>query len=168
MPSAVREREEEEPEVDAEDSGEPASKRARVVGQQCAIASPLAGKKLTKRVHKLVGKAAAAKVLRRGVKEVVKALRKGEKGLCVLAGDISPVDVISHIPVLCEDCEVPYVFVASKADLGAAAATKRPTSVVLLAPAVGKKAGAAADKALFESDKYKEAFEEIQSMQFVK
>ncbi len=58
--------------------------------------------------------AASAKLLRRGVKEVVKALRKSESGLCVLAADISPIDVISHIPVLCEDTNVPYIYVSSK------------------------------------------------------
>ncbi len=52
--------------------------------------------------------------MRRGVKEVVKALRKGEKGLCVIAGDISPLDVICHLPVFCEENDVPYIFVDSK------------------------------------------------------
>jgi H/ACA ribonucleoprotein complex subunit 2 len=41
-------------------------------------------------------------------------------------------DVISHIPVLCEDHNVPYIYVASRAELGIAGQTKRPTSVVLL------------------------------------
>ena len=41
-------------------------------------------------------------------------------------------DVISHIPVLCEDHNVPYIFVTSRAELGAAAKTKRPTSVVMI------------------------------------
>lgn len=50
----------------------------------------------------------------------------------VLAADISPMDVISHIPVLCEDHGIPYVFVTSRAELGAAGATKRPTSVVMV------------------------------------
>jgi ribosomal protein L7Ae-like RNA K-turn-binding protein len=31
--------------------------------------------------------------------QVVKALRKGETGVCIIAGNISPIDVISHIPV---------------------------------------------------------------------
>ena len=54
----------------------------------------------------------------------------------VIAGDISPMDVIAHLPGVAEDAEMPYVFVPSKAALGAAAATKRPTSVVLVvAPA---------------------------------
>ncbi len=61
---------------DAQDSG-----KTRVQGEIVAIAHPMAGKKLHKRLYKVVKKAAGQKLLRRGVKEVVKALRKGEKGL---------------------------------------------------------------------------------------
>lgn len=72
---------------------------------------------------------------------MVKALRKSPPsapgytsfpGLVVIAGDISPPDVISHLPVLCEDHNVPYIFVTSRAELGASAKTKRPTSVVMI------------------------------------
>ena len=56
------------------------------------ISHPLASKKSTKKLYKLVKKASSVKYIRRGVKEVVKGLRKGEKGLAVLAGDIYPVD----------------------------------------------------------------------------
>jgi H/ACA ribonucleoprotein complex subunit 2 len=106
------------------------------------IAKPLACKKSTKKAHKLVKKAATAKRIRRGVKEVVKGLRKGEGGLCVLAGDIYPLDVYSFLPCLLEEKNVPYIFVPSKQDLGAAACTKRPTSVVLVKDkSADKKAG---------------------------
>ena len=57
------------------------------------IATPLAGKKLAKKALKTVKKAAKAKMIRRGVKEVVKALKKGDQGLVIIAGDISPIDV---------------------------------------------------------------------------
>lgn len=85
--------------------------------------------------------------MKRGVKEVVKALRKSPQGaantapgVVILAADISPMDVISHIPVLCEDHNVPYIFVTSRAELGAAGNTKRPTSVVMVSEArVGAK-----------------------------
>lgn len=63
---------------------------------------------------------------------MVKALRKDLKGFCVIAGNISPIDVISHLPVLCEDAGVPYIYVPSKEDLGAASCTKRPTSCMLI------------------------------------
>ena len=96
------------------------------------MAHPLASKKSTKKLHKLVKKASSVKHIRRGVKEVVKGVRKGEKGLAILAGDIYPLDVYSHLPVLLEEQDVPYLFVPSKQDLGAAASTKRPTSCVLV------------------------------------
>ena len=44
------------------------------------ISSPLADEKLKKKVLKLTKRAAKRKTLLRGVKEVVKALRKGTKG----------------------------------------------------------------------------------------
>jgi len=96
------------------------------------LASPLASKKSTKKAHKLVRKASQSKSLRRGVKELVKGLRKGDKGLAILAGDVFPLDVMSHLPILLEEHNIPYLFVPSKRDLGAAACTKRPTSCVLI------------------------------------
>lgn len=97
------------------------------------IASPLATKKLQKKLLRTTKKASKARQLRRGVKEVVKALRKGEQGLLLLAGNITPVDVLSHMPVLAEESKgVEYCWVPSKEELGAAAGTKRATSVVLL------------------------------------
>lgn len=55
-----------------------------------------------------------------------------EKGLCIIAGDISPIDVIAHVPILCEEAQMPYVYVPSKEELGLASLTKRPTSIVLV------------------------------------
>lgn len=113
--------------------------------------------------------AAKNKSLKRGVKEVVKALRKSSNvamaagpalsagevhGVVVLAADISPMDVISHIPVLCEDHGVPYIFVPSRAELGAAGNTKRPTSVVLVTKEKGgkKKVGEKTEKTQEEGE----------------
>ncbi|XP_060204882.1 H/ACA ribonucleoprotein complex subunit 2-like protein isoform X2 [Lycium barbarum] len=95
------------------------------------IAKPFAGKKLSKRIFKLVRKATEHKCLKRGVKEVVKSIRRGHKGLCVIAGNISPIDVITHVPLLCEEAGIPYIYVPSKEDLANAGATKRPTCCVL-------------------------------------
>ncbi len=32
----------------------------------------------------------------------------------MIAGDISPIDVVTHLPILCEDTGIPYCFVPSK------------------------------------------------------
>ena len=36
------------------------------------------------------------------------------RSILVLAANIYPMDVISHIPVLCEENKIPYIFVSSK------------------------------------------------------
>ncbi|XP_072416189.1 H/ACA ribonucleoprotein complex subunit 2-like protein [Chiloscyllium punctatum] len=99
-----------------------------------AIAQPLASRKLSKKLYKCVKKAAKVKQIRRGVKEVQKFINKGEKGIVLLAGDTLPIDVYSHLPILCEDKNLPYVYIPSKMDLGASAGSKRPTCVILIKP----------------------------------
>ena len=96
------------------------------------IANPLANGTLTHKILKLIRHLNREKQLKRGVKDVVKVIKKGVKGIVILAADVSPIDVISHIPVLCEDHGIPYIFVASRMQLGTAAETKKPTSVVLM------------------------------------
>ena len=96
------------------------------------IAQPLANAEDQEALFKLLKAAAETKTLRRGTKEIQKALRKKETGIMVFAGDVEPLDVISHLPVLCEDHSVPYIFVRSKEELGSASMTKRPTSCILV------------------------------------
>ena len=52
--------------------------------------------------------------------------------MCIIAADISPIDVLSHLPILCEEKGVPYIFVKSRAEVGEACKTKRPTSCVFI------------------------------------
>ena len=72
-------------------------------------------------------------------------------------------DVISHIPVLCEDHGIPYLYVPSRAELGAAGSTKRPTSVVMLMPKAGKaQAGAGAEAAAEEGqEEWEESYRDL-------
>lgn len=50
----------------------------------------------------------------------------------IIAADISPIDVLSHLPILCEEKNTPYIYVKSRAEIGEACKTKRPTSCVLV------------------------------------
>merc|ERR1712086_746508 len=81
------------------------------------IATPMADEKLTKNVLKLIKKGMKSKLVKRGIKETVKAVRKGSQGVVIIAADISPIDVLAHLPILCEDKSVPYVYVRSKPKL---------------------------------------------------
>ena len=53
--------------------------------------------------------------------------------ICIIAADISPIDVLSHLGILCEEKNVPYIYVKSRAEIGEACKTKRPTSCVFIA-----------------------------------
>ena len=43
-----------------------------------------------------------------------------------MAADTEPLEVLLHLPLLCEDKNVPYVFVPSKLALGRACGVSRP------------------------------------------
>ncbi|KAF8341384.1 uncharacterized protein EI90DRAFT_2965738 [Cantharellus anzutake] len=115
-------------------------------GELLPIAKPLADHKLNKKVEKLISRARKVQRLRRGIKEVVKSIRKGEKGVLVLAADLSPIDVISHLPILAEEAQIPYIYVVSKEALGRSASTKRPTSCVLVSTLPSKKQSGASNE----------------------
>ena len=176
--------------------GPPQPARARAACAACPH-----GPSAPAQVLKLAKKAAKRKQIKRGVKEVIKSIRKGAKGcarrfrrrraapaaalsipstkrkptpappsdasarlprprsVCVIAGDISPIDVVTPLPVLCEDAGIPYIFVPSKEELGAAGLTKRPTSCMLLLPKPAK--GELATDA--EGKEFAEAFEEVRA-----
>uniref|UniRef100_A0A7S1SEW4 H/ACA ribonucleoprotein complex subunit 2 n=1 Tax=Alexandrium catenella TaxID=2925 RepID=A0A7S1SEW4_ALECA len=96
------------------------------------IANPIITDKLLDRACKLLKKAVSEKKTKRGVPECTKALRKGMKGICFLAGDIFPMDVFAHVPIFCEEKGVYYCYVGSRHVLGGACQTKRPVSLVMV------------------------------------
>jgi len=56
--------------------------------------------------------------LRRGVNEVTKAVDRGIAKLVVIAEDVDPPEIVAHLPLLCEERKVPYIYVPSKRQLG--------------------------------------------------
>lgn len=98
-----------------------------------AIANPMAPKKLTKKIYKCIKKASKQKTyLRNGLKDVQKHLRKGEHGIVVFAGDVFPVEIMCHLPVVCEDKSIPYCYTPSRQDIGNAMGVKRGSLMVLI------------------------------------
>jgi U4/U6 small nuclear ribonucleoprotein SNU13 len=53
-------------------------------------------------------------------------VNRGVAELVIMAGDTSPLAIVMHLPLLCEDKNVPYVFVPSKIALGRACGVSRP------------------------------------------
>lgn len=55
-----------------------------------------------------------------------KTLNRGISEFIIMAADTEPLEILLHLPLLCEDKNVPYVFVPSKMALGRACGVTRP------------------------------------------
>jgi U4/U6 small nuclear ribonucleoprotein SNU13 len=55
-----------------------------------------------------------------------KTLNRGISEFIIMAADTEPIEILLHLPLLCEDKNVPYVFVPSKVALGRACGVSRP------------------------------------------
>ncbi len=64
----------------------------------------------------------------KGANEVTKAIERGEAELVVMASDVTPEEVLAHVPLLCEEKDIPYTYVHSKAELGVSAGLEVATS----------------------------------------
>ncbi|CBK22265.2 uncharacterized protein [Blastocystis hominis] len=89
-------------------------------------AYPLAPSELTTSILDLVQQASNYRQLKKGANEATKTLNRGKSSFIVMAADAQPLEIILHIPLLCEDKNVPYVFVPSKIALGRACGVTRP------------------------------------------
>ena len=61
------------------------------------------------------------KAIRKGVNETTKAVERGQAKLVLIAEDVDPPEIVAHLPILCEERGVPYIYVPSKKELGKAA-----------------------------------------------
>ncbi len=89
-------------------------------------AFPLAGADLTVTILDLVHQASNYKQLKKGANESTKTLNRGISEFIVMSADAEPLEILLHLPLLCEDKNVPYVFVPSKVALGRACGVSRP------------------------------------------
>jgi hypothetical protein len=72
-------------------------------GQFHPKAYPLADAQLTVSILDLVSQAANYKQLKKGANEATKALNRGKAEFIVLAADTEPLEILLHLPLLCED-----------------------------------------------------------------
>lgn len=88
-------------------------------------AYPLADPSLTTQILDLVQQSANYKQVKKGANESTKCLNRGIAEFVVMAADAEPIEILLHIPLLCEDKNIPYVFVRSKQALGRACGVSR-------------------------------------------
>ena len=64
---------------------------------------PLADKKLQKEILEVIQSASGFKKIKKGANEATKTLNRGISELIVLAADAQPLEIVLHLPLLCED-----------------------------------------------------------------
>ncbi len=76
---------------------------------------------LAEKVYKAVETARETGKIKKGTNETTKAVERGLAKLVIIAEDVDPPEVVAHLPLLCEEKKIPYVYVPSKKRLGEAA-----------------------------------------------
>jgi large subunit ribosomal protein L7Ae len=77
--------------------------------------------------------------VRVGTNEVTKSTERSEAKLVVMAEDVDPVEILVHIPMLCEEKRIPYIYVPKKQRLGQSAGlTKSAASIAIVEPGEAK------------------------------
>ncbi|KAJ5740923.1 hypothetical protein N7493_000795 [Penicillium malachiteum] len=90
-----------------------------------SAAWPMADESLTQELLDILQQGIHSRQVKKGANEATKAVNRGVSELVILAGDASPLAIVMHLPLLCEDKNVPYVFVPSKIALGRACGVSR-------------------------------------------
>ncbi len=69
----------------------------------------------------LLEKARETGKIKKGTNETTKAVERGLAKLVYIAMDVDPPEIVAHLPLLCEEKNIPYIYVKSKEELGKAA-----------------------------------------------
>jgi ribosomal protein eL8 len=89
-------------------------------------------KDLTDKIYEAIEIAHSTGKLRKGVNETTKCLERGLAKLVILAADVTPEEVVMHLPVICGEKKVLCVEVPSKLELGKAAGLEVGTSSIAI------------------------------------
>jgi large subunit ribosomal protein L7Ae len=69
-------------------------------------------------------------VIRKGINEVTKSVERGLATFVVIAEDVEPEEVVVHLPTICEQKKVPFVYVPTKEAIGKAVGINVPCAAV--------------------------------------
>jgi ribosomal protein L7Ae-like RNA K-turn-binding protein len=59
--------------------------------------------------------------LKKGANEVTKAAERGTAQMVVMAENVNPSELLAHIPMICKEKEIPFIYVEDQAYLAEAA-----------------------------------------------
>jgi large subunit ribosomal protein L7Ae len=84
---------------------------------------------LKKKTIEIIEKSAKGKI-KAGLNEVTKSIERGTAKIVVIAEDVSPAELVMHIPLLCDEKNVPCSYITTRKDLGEKAGLRMATSAI--------------------------------------
>ncbi len=87
-------------------------------------------KELLEKQMQLLEKIAKEGKIKVGVNEVTKMVERGNAKFVVIALDVSPAEIVMHLPMLCDEKKIPYSFAPAKKELGAKAGVQVGTAAI--------------------------------------
>jgi large subunit ribosomal protein L7Ae len=89
-------------------------------------------KEIVDAAHEALQIASKTGLVRKGTNETTKAVERAQAKLVVIAEDVDPPEVIAHLPLLCEERKIPYMFVPNKDKIGNAVGIDVPCAAVCI------------------------------------
>lgn len=75
-------------------------------------------KELTEAAYEALQVALDTGKVKKGTNETTKAVERGIAKLVYIAEDVQPPEIVAHLPLLCDEMRVQYIYVPSKNRLG--------------------------------------------------
>ena len=114
-----------------------ASRRLKEVIEMSVFVKFETPKELSDKAYNLAEMARDGGKIKKGTNEVTKAVERGEAAVVIMAVDVEPPEILAHMPALCEERGVPYVYVPAKVELVNAIGLEKPTASIAIVD-VGK------------------------------
>jgi large subunit ribosomal protein L7Ae len=89
-------------------------------------------RELSEKAYDAVEMARETGKIRKGLNEVTKIVERGGAKLVIMAEDVTPPEILAHIPILCEEKRIPFAYVPSKSELGSVSGLEVPTAAVAI------------------------------------
>jgi large subunit ribosomal protein L7Ae len=70
--------------------------------------------------------------VRKGTNETTKAIERAQAKLVVIAEDVDPAEAVAHLPLICDERKIAYVFVPSKQKIGSAVGIDVPAAAACI------------------------------------
>lgn len=85
---------------------------------------------MSDKAYEIIELAKKSGSLKRGTNEVTKAIERGKAAFVAVADDVSPKEIVMHIPLLAKEKGIPCIQVPSREELGTAAGLAVPAVAI--------------------------------------